>query len=277
MKAIILGSGGVVPPPRLGSSKPISVEAREKGIPYARTGSSFFIEDASLLFDTPEEVRTQLLRENISDIKNVIITHWHPDHTLGIRILEQLNWDFVNSKPIREPINVYICPEQLEIFKKLSCGGFLEFYEKKGFIKLHFFKSEDILQFDNIKVQPILIEETKGYYFLITDENNNKIVYASCEYKGLKVHSSTRDVDIFIAHNLFWEDSTISPRKIPPKDEDSFEQMLEHAKQMNAKRILIVHIEETFELSHDQLNNIFKDKYSDYNIEASYDGMVINL
>ncbi len=272
MKSIILGSGGVVPPPRPGSNLEISRQAKERGIPYARTGPSFYIEDASLLFDTPEEIRQQLLREDISEVRNVILTHWHPDHTLGLRILEQLNWDYTNAKPNKDPINVYMSEYQFEMFKKLSCGNFLDFYEKKGVIQMHFFEST--IEFGKINVRPVLIEKTKGFYFEITEEDR-KMVYAPCEYHGLQVDSS--NVDVFIAHNLFWEDESISPRKIPPKNEDTFEKMLEHAKQMNAKKIIIMHIEENFQLSHDQLNRIFRQKYPEYNIEAAYDGMVIKL
>lgn len=276
MKAIILGSGGIIPPPRPGSNTRVSNEARTKGIPYYRTGPSFYIKDVGLLFDCPEEIREQLNREGISDIKSVIITHWHPDHTLGIRILEQYNWDFVYKKPVRAPIKVYIEQKQFEEFKKKSCGGFLEFYEEKGIIKIIFFKPNDTLNFGSIKVCPIHIKKSQGYYFVITD-NNRKIVYAPCEYHGLKVDPKTKNADIFIVHNLFWEDKSISPREIPPTDEDSFEKMLEHAEEMNAKKIIITHIEETFGLGHDDLNRLLKKKFSKFNIQASYDGMKVYL
>jgi len=276
MKAIMLGSGGVIPPPRIGCNCNICKEARDKGIPYSRTGPSFFLPDENLLFDCPEEIRIQLNREKIINIKNVILTHWHPDHTLGLRMLEQLNWDFVNKKPVSNPIKVYISKFQMDMFKKLSCGSFLEFYEKKGFIKIIYFDSHDMLEFGKIKVQPIIIDYTKGFYFVISD-GKKKIVYAPCEYHKLKVDKTTKNVDVFISHNLFWEDKSISPRKIPPTGEDSFEEMLVHAKEMNAKKIIITHIEETFKLGHDELNEVFKDKYPNLNIEAGYDGMKIEL
>ncbi|MFH0978022.1 MAG: hypothetical protein V1837_01840 [Candidatus Woesearchaeota archaeon] len=57
MKIILLGTAGVVPIPRLGCSCEICLEARKKGIPYSRTGTSLFVEDIDLLFDTPEEIR----------------------------------------------------------------------------------------------------------------------------------------------------------------------------------------------------------------------------
>jgi len=279
MKFNILGSGGVVPPPRPGCSCKICKEAREKGIPYYRTGTCLYNYDAKLLFDLPEEIRQQLNRENINEIKNVILTHWHPDHTLGLRILEQLNFDFVNQKPFTQPINVFISQFQLDIFKKLSCGGFLDFYEnQRKIIKIKIFKEHDILDFGDVKIEPILIEHTKGFYFIITDSKGKKLVYAPCEYKNLKVHPNCKNADIFVAHNLFFEDKSIGNPNIDwSNEEDSFEQMLQHAKEMDAKKIIITHIEEMFGLNHDELNKIVKEKYPDFNIEFGYDGMIIEL
>ncbi len=276
MEMTLLGSGGVTPAPRIGSKTSVTALAKNGG-PDFRTGSSFFVHDAHLLFDTPEEVRFQLLRQSIDRIDAVILTHWHPDHTLGIRVLEQYNWDFVHKKPVREPIPVYISKQQLTWFKEYSCGGFLEFYQKKGFIKIIFFDSHDRLVFNDVTVEPILIEKTKGFYFVITDSQGKRVVYAPCEYHELVVDPSTRAVDILISHNLFWEDATISPRKIPPTDEDSFEQMLTHATEMEAERVIITHIEETFELSHEQMISVFKQKYPDFDVVPGYDGMRIEL
>ena len=107
MKLRLLGSGGVIPPPKPGCDCDVCSEARRKGIPYSRTGPSLFIEDINLLLDTPEDIRNQLNREGIKRIDHVILTHWHPDHTLGLRIFEQLNWDFEHGKA-GKPIDVYM-------------------------------------------------------------------------------------------------------------------------------------------------------------------------
>ncbi|MFH0978023.1 MAG: MBL fold metallo-hydrolase [Candidatus Woesearchaeota archaeon] len=212
----------------------------------------------------------------MNSLKHVILTHWHPDHTLGLRILEQYNFDFVNKVSLHEPVMVYISRDQFDMFKKLSCGGFLDFYEKKGIIKLVFIEPNKKITIGKISIEPILIEFTKGFYFVIS-EGKKKVVYAPCEYHHLEVDVTTRNVDVFIAHNLFWEDRSISPRKVPPSDEDSFEQMLNHAKEMNARRIVITHIEETFKLNHDELNAVLRKKFPGYNVEAGYDSMKIIL
>ncbi len=74
-----------------------------------------------MLFDTGEDIRWQLNREKIEKVEHVILTHWHPDHTHGLRILENMNRDFENKQPRGKPINVYISDFQKSIFTKLSC------------------------------------------------------------------------------------------------------------------------------------------------------------
>lgn len=275
MKLTLLGSGGVSPTPRIGCFCKICEEARLKGSPYARTGPALFINSANLLFDAPEEIRQQLNREKIDKVEHLILTHWHPDHTLGIRFLEQLNWNFSESKPYFDPIPVYISEEQFNLFKKLSCGSFLDFYEKKEIIKIEKIIEKQSIILPGIKITPYPIMATKGFYFLI-ESGNKKIIYAPCEYHYFKPDSGIKGIDLFIVHTLFWENREISPRKTNPKDEDSFEQMLEHAKSFEAKEILLMHIEESFGLNHDEMNEKMKSYYPEQKISVGYDGMQIN-
>src|SRR5207253_5137771 len=94
MRIEILGSGGAIPTPRAGCSCAVCVEARAKGVPYARTGPSVFVHDLALLIDTPEESNLQLNRAGITRVAAALYSHWHPDHTAGRRIFETLNLDF---------------------------------------------------------------------------------------------------------------------------------------------------------------------------------------
>lgn len=99
MKAIVLGSGGCTPIPRPGCTCPVCEEARHKGIPFARGGPSFFLENINALFDTPEDILHQLNRERIQKVDYIFYTHWHPDHTMGMRVVEQMYMDFLCSLP----------------------------------------------------------------------------------------------------------------------------------------------------------------------------------
>jgi phosphoribosyl 1,2-cyclic phosphate phosphodiesterase len=272
----ILGSGGVVAPPVATCQCRICKEAREKGIPYARTGCSMFVYDANLLFDTPEEIRMQLNRENIRKVENVILTHWHPDHTLGLRILELLNFDFFNEKSIGKPINVYMSKEQLEMFKKLSCGGFLDFYEKnRKCIKIIEIGDGIEIDFGKIKVTPVKFKESDGFYFIVEDDKG-KVIYAPCEFKGFEINEKAKNVNVLIAHHLYSEDLKLTGKQWM-KEEDSFEHMIKQANTGKIKKIIITHIEEIFKKSHDELNDLAKTKYKDYNIEFSFDGMIIEI
>ncbi|MCD4684507.1 MAG: hypothetical protein K8S97_01035 [Anaerolineae bacterium] len=66
MQIEILGSGGAVTTPRPLCDCRICVEARQKGIPYSRTGPSIFVHGPDVLIDTPEESKLQLDRSRVS-------------------------------------------------------------------------------------------------------------------------------------------------------------------------------------------------------------------
>jgi phosphoribosyl 1,2-cyclic phosphate phosphodiesterase len=53
-----------------------------------RLGPSLYIHDLELLIDTPEEIGVELNRSGITRVRTVLYTHWHPDHTAGIRVFE---------------------------------------------------------------------------------------------------------------------------------------------------------------------------------------------
>ena len=95
MKITITGSGGFRRTPRPGCHCDVCQEAREKGT--QRLGSSLFIHDENILFDTPEEIAAELENASIQKIDHLFFTHWHPDHTMGARILETMNTHGVDS------------------------------------------------------------------------------------------------------------------------------------------------------------------------------------
>ncbi len=126
MKFNLLGSGGVFAPPRPCCFCTTCIQARELGKPYYKTGCCLYNYDVNLLFDAPEEIRYQLNAEKIQKIDRIILMHWHPDHTFGLRVIEQLNRDLTGGT--KKPIDVYISKNQLDMFKKFLCRSFLDYY-----------------------------------------------------------------------------------------------------------------------------------------------------
>lgn len=90
MEFTILGSGGALRIPRACCNCTICEEAREKGFPYKRLGTSLFLHDEAILFDTPVDINEELNIHKIYDVKSIFYSHWHPDHTLGCNIVEIL-------------------------------------------------------------------------------------------------------------------------------------------------------------------------------------------
>lgn len=278
MKFNLLGTGGVTPIPKPCCNCELCVNARKSGLKDYQTGPSMFVYDDNILFDTPEEIRFQLNRENIEKVENVILTHWHPDHTQGIRIVEQINFNHIKERAEEKPINLYIAEKQLEMFKKFSCGNMLSYYESKGIIKIIYLKHNEPIQLKNTTITPYYIPKTEGYYFLVEDnKNGKKLIYAPCEYQELPVYNEIKDIDVLIAHCLYFENKRIGSGVDYSETEDSFEKMLLDSKKMEAKKILITHIEEAFQLTINQLNQEAKKYYENYNIEFAKDGYKMEL
>ena len=57
MRVEFLGTGGAVIVPRPLCSCGICVQARERGVPYARSGPSVFVHGPDVLIGTPEEIK----------------------------------------------------------------------------------------------------------------------------------------------------------------------------------------------------------------------------
>ena len=60
---------------------------------YARTGCSLFVEDVNLLIETPEDINASLNNSGIQKVEHILYSHCDPDHTMGMRVVEQLKMD----------------------------------------------------------------------------------------------------------------------------------------------------------------------------------------
>ncbi len=274
MNINILGSGGVLPIPRPCCPCTLCSQARSEKEETWQTGPSMYVYGQSILFDTPEEIRFQLLRNNIDSVQHIIYTHWHPDHTQGMRIIEQIT----KRRPDTMPINVYIAKEQFELLSRFGCGNMLKYYESQNIVQLHWFEADIPIHFGHLSITPYFIEKTRGYFFKLTDtQSKKKAVYAPCEYNGLHVPHMLNDIDVLIAHCLWFEDNRIGHGTDFADTEDSFETMLSHAHEMNAKKIYIMHIEESFDSTVDELNQAARLCYPQYDIQFTKDNTIIDL
>lgn len=80
---ILLGTGTSVGVPAIGCGCPVCRSSNPKN-KRTRTAAIAGLPGGNLLFDTPPELRLQLIRENIGIVHAVAFTHDHADHIFGL-------------------------------------------------------------------------------------------------------------------------------------------------------------------------------------------------
>ena len=285
MQLIVLGSGGSTTIPRPGCGCRVCSEARSKGIPYARTGSSMFVKELNLLFDTPEEIACQLNREGINEIDYIFYTHWHPDHTFGMRIVERMYkfWlsMFVNGKAPKKKVKICASHNVMKDLKSMgySGGSFFTYYEKSGLIDTIELVNEQPFKIGNFVITPFETKTTYNYstVFLI-QENGKKIVYAPCDVKPFPVNPQLCDLDLLIIGSFHLEGPLKEGITIPKNNALRVElfspkEIQELSKSLNAKKTLLTHVEEEWGKSYDEYKHLLKE----YGLHVAYDGMRIEI
>ena len=118
MKFNLLGTGGSIPIPRIGCECSVCVNARNFGKPYKRNCSSLFLTEINTLFDCPEDINSSINENGILEIDHLFITHWHPDHTFGIRLLMEHCFNFYENK-VTKQFFIYLPQKVYDTLKKV--------------------------------------------------------------------------------------------------------------------------------------------------------------
>ena len=282
MDLTVLGSGGCAVIPKPLCRCRICEEARAKGIPYARTGPSIFLNDVNLLVDTPAEIAQQLNRERITRVDNLVFTHLDPDHVEGFRVVEQITLDFRTWCGHRDQQIKLILPEELN--DRLGdvrsiYGPFVDFYEDQGFVKRAPFRNT--VQIGQIHMTAIPVDRgTQIAFVYVFEKGNRKIVYAPCDLKPFPSHiKEVQTADLLVIQPGIFEnglkyDFTYPENHISRTTLYTFDQTMELAKQIQAKEVLFVHLEEYWNRSYDDYVEI--EKAYDH-IRFAYDGMSVRV
>ncbi|MFH1474032.1 MAG: MBL fold metallo-hydrolase [Candidatus Aenigmatarchaeota archaeon] len=279
MKLIILGSGGAwsCPIPTCFCEK--CREARDKGVPYSRGGPSLFIEEESILFDTPEEITQQLNREKVKRLRHVFYTHWHPDHTQGMRIFENIARRLKHPQELpfdAEMIDVYIPVEVYDDFKKYLSNFF--YYEENGWIRVHKIEDRKEIKIGRLSIIPLSFRVPgKSRYGYLIKESKKKVFYGPCSIWSMTTDESFDSTDLMLIE-FGWLGNTEEKRKNDPKTSSihyhiSFEEDIELIRKLKPKRTILTHIDYTDFENAERLVKPFKK----LNIDIAYDGMKIEV
>jgi len=258
----------------------ICQEARNKGVPYERTGPSAFLHDINLLIDTPAEIAGQLNRSRIRRIDYLILTHLDPDHVEGLRVVEQITLDFRSWRAYPKKQIRLLLPEQLgERTKEIQSqyGPLVDFYQRSGFIRLTLFGRE--IQIDDVGITAIPVDRGSQVAFAyVFEKSGRKIVYAPCDCKPFpESRSEVQRSDLLVIQPGIFESGLRHKFKYPVDHISrttlyTFEQTLALAARIEAKKVLFVHLEEYWNRSYDDYCAL-----ESKDISFAYDGMQINV
>ena len=279
MRLTITGSGGFRRTPRPGCDCAVCQEAREQGT--QRLGPSMFIHDENILFDTPEEIAAELENAGIEKINHLFFTHWHPDHTLGARILEIMNtkwsenmeWRMVAKQKTQVYMPKLVFDEIMQRF-----GPFFDFWSFIGISETH--ELGDEVQCGNIKVEPVVMKSmhrsvTHSTVYIISSEGK-KAIYAPCDITPFPEDARFHGCDLMILQ-IGWYGPRMAERaEKGPHCEISMDEIISIAKTYQPARIILTHIGDDSELLAADLKDI-EEKYKELNIHFAYDGMEIQI
>lgn len=283
MKLEFLGSGGAGTIPKPLCQCRVCVQAREKGVPYSRTGPSLFIHGPDVLFDTPEEIKYQLNRSNIRHINACFYSHWHPDHVLGRRVWE-MNLDLYHWPPQSQQSDIYI-PQQvaLDFRQKLGTWESLKYLEFIQVVQLHELTDGDAVTLNGITIRPFRLAEDYVYAFMVEGEGKRVLIVMD-EMAGWIPPAEVQGVDLAVVPMGLAEfDLLTGRRRIPAghpvlATEATYTQTLEIVRRLKAKQIIMTHIEEISGLSHDDLQGIAQYLQREgLNLTFAYDTMVVEV
>lgn len=279
MKVKIIGSGGCVSTPRPCCNCRICREARKKGVPYARTGCSLYIEEAKVLIDTPEDINDALNHANVKEIEQVLYSHADPDHTMGMRVFEQLRMDWLGGsvgKKNSNPIEIAALPAVIEELREQRTfrGSVLDYYRYCGLVTVN---AGYCVKKQNIRIDLVPVNEQEEVAVFVITQNDKKIIYAPCDVKPFPDNPMIYNADVLIIGNTIvgdiLKDGFVLEKDNPLRKElFVMEEIAAIKEKYNIREVIITHLEEDWGKSFDDYAELEKEYDG---IKFAYDGMEV--
>ena len=235
---------------------------------------------ASVLFDTPEDVDKSLEREGIHQVRHLVYTHWHPDHTAGRRVLEQLNMDWLNPKA-RRITHVWLPTWVREDFRKRhGLEDNLEYFERAGIARIHEVGEGEPFQLDGLSVRSFRMAQP-GLTAYVLERESRRLVFALDDAKDWKPGTEFLEPDLLVLETGWFERDPKGRIIVPPghtirNEEASFEETMRIVDQINPRKAILTHIEQLWARSYEDYLELEK-KHHGHKLQFAYDGLRIRL
>jgi phosphoribosyl 1,2-cyclic phosphate phosphodiesterase len=251
-EAIVLGSGTSNGVPMLGVAYPPEFLANPKN---HRTRCSLVLSgsEGNVLVDCAPEMRLQLLREGIFELKAAIITHTHADHIMGM--------DDLRSYCIvqRRPMPVYTLPPYQEDIRRIFPYAFQPFPEGIEVPRFNLHDMPEKLDLAGFEIESFVVEH--GPTPVIGLKCGGMAYLTDVSRIPPKAEEKLQGLDTLILDAV---------RYRPHPNHLHYEAAIEVAQRLGAKKTYFTHLSHDYD--HDKVNAELP-----RGIELAYDGLRIPL
>jgi phosphoribosyl 1,2-cyclic phosphate phosphodiesterase len=284
----VLGSGGNSPIPTPTCGCRVCVRARENGVPHARHGNSLYVHELSAMVDAPEFVFENLEREGIEDLEYVFLTHWHPDHTAGLRVVQSRSMErmfaeadhgLVETARADRPTLVTtrrVYERTCEVY-----DGLRHFVEDVGFAGTHFLEEEPLVV-DDVRVEAVPYSlsgdgDMDATAFVLR-EGETTVLLAVDDARYLEEDALPDDVDLAVFECGYFPETPDGTPILTEVDEAIMGDELTHAEvlervaRLDPDRMVLTEIEHLYARTHDDYRELEAD-YED--VRFAHDGLTL--
>lgn len=176
-----------------------STDARDNRM---RTSAMIEVDGCRFIIDAGPDFRQQLLRERVSHITAILLTHKHKDHIGGIDDVRALN--FVDY-PTIHPVNIYATKDTVECVRKDYDYAFFENrYRGVPEINLHEIDVRKAFEVDGVEIVPVC---GKHSHFSVTGYRIGDVAYLT-DFKEIESAEveKLRGVRVLVVNALRFKD-----------------------------------------------------------------------
>lgn len=254
-----LGTGTSQGVPLIGCSCEVcrSEDARDNRL---RTSAMIEYCGRRFIIDAGPDFRIQMLREQVSHITAILLTHKHKDHTGGIDDVRALN--FVDY-PIVHTVNIYATHDTAECVRKdydYAFASSANRYRGVPEIALHEFDAAKPLEIDGIEIIPISGSHSR---FEITGFRIDKVAYLT-DFKAISEEEIAKlfGVDTLVVNALRFE---------PHDSHFAVKDALALIERVKPRRAYLTH------MSHDIGLHSKSDALLPEGVHLAYDGLKVEI
>ncbi|MXR50041.1 MBL fold metallo-hydrolase [Halovenus sp. WSH3] len=285
MRVLVLGSGGNTPIPTPTCRCAVCKQARSEGVPYARGGNSLYLPESAALIDAPEFAFRALNRERVEALEYILLTHWHPDHVNGLRLVQSRDLSahdgLLDAVAAGGPTLVTteaVYERTREVF------GQIDHFRQQGFFDVTFL-DDGPLRIDGTTVRSIPYalegEEEDATAFEIT-RGEQTVLIASDDSRYLEEDRLPEEIDLAVFECGYFERGPDGERILTEADlsfladELGHEEVMARIDRLDPDRTLLTEIEHFTARSHDHFAELAStDGYE--GVEFAHDGLEIEI